>query len=86
MAGRVGGDEFMVFAQDVESEEAAVHLARRLTEHIESIPDLPDVTLSAGIALFPTHGKNFQELYKAADAALYQVKKSGKATCRLYGT
>ena len=86
VAGRVGGDEFMVYAQDVESGEAAVQLAIRLTEHIEAIPDLPSVTLSAGIALFPTHGKSFQELYKAADAALYQVKKSGKATCRLYGT
>ena len=86
VAGRVGGDEFMVFAQDIESEEAALHMAERVDTQIGSIPDLPDVSLSIGIAFFPSHGKSFEELYKAADAALYQVKRSGKAACRLYST
>lgn len=86
VAGRVGGDEFMVFAQDIDSAEAALHLAERIDAQIGSVPDLPDVSLSTGIALFPSHGKHFEELYNAADAALYQVKRSGKAACRLYGT
>ena len=86
VAGRVGGDEFMVFAQDVESPEAALHLAERVAAQIARLPGLPDVTLSIGIALFPQHGRLFEELYKAADTALYQVKNGGKASCRLYGT
>ena len=86
VAGRVGGDEFMVFVQDIDSPEAAVQLADRVRTQIIGIQGLPEVTLSTGIALFPNHGKCFEELYKAADAALYQVKRSGKAACLLYGT
>ena len=84
VAGRVGGDEFMVYAMDIDSPEAAVHLAERVAAQIGEIPGLPDVTLSVGIALFPLHGKTFEELYRAADTALYQVKKGGKSACRLY--
>ncbi len=85
VAGRVGGDEFMVFSQNIDSPEAAMKLAERVYNHIGSISDLPEVTVSMGAALFPTHGMSFEELYKAADTALYQVKKCGKASCRLYG-
>ncbi len=86
VAGRVGGDEFMVFAQDIDSPEAAMKMTQRIYDHVGNIPDLPDVSLSAGVALFPDHGICFEELYRAADAALYQVKRNGKAACRLYGT
>ncbi|MEG1940478.1 MAG: diguanylate cyclase [Eubacterium sp.] len=30
------------------------------------------------MAMFPTHGKNFEELYKKADRALYYAKEQGK--------
>ena len=84
VAGRVGGDEFMIYAQDVSSPEAALSLAERIRAQITAaIEDCP-LTVSAGIALFPEHGSRFEELYRAADAALYRVKKSGKAACRLY--
>ena len=36
-------------------------------------------TFSAGIAEFPTHGNDFETLYRAADEALYQAKESGKS-------
>ena len=42
------------------------------------------VSLSIGIAICPTHGKDFDELYRAADAALYAVKESGRANYKLY--
>lgn len=83
VAGRVGGDEFMIFVQDVGAEEAA-QLAERIGTQIRNLPDLPEVTLSIGIALFPAHGKCFAELYHAADAALYEIKKNGKATWRFH--
>ena len=83
VAGRVGGDEFMIFVQDVDAEEAA-QLAERIGAQVGELPNLPDVTLSIGIALFPTHGKTFAELYRAADAALYRSKKGGKATYHMY--
>jgi len=31
-----------------------------------------------GIAIFPDHGENGQEVLRAADAALYQAKRSGR--------
>ena len=83
VAGRVGGDEFMIFVQDVDAEEAA-QLAERISAQVGELPNLPDVTLSIGIALFPTHGKTFAELYRAADTALYRSKKGGKATYHVY--
>jgi diguanylate cyclase (GGDEF) domain len=68
----------------VNSAEAALGLAERIASQITETVAECRVTLSAGIALFPEHGKNFEELYKAADAALYKIKKSGKAACALY--
>ena len=84
VAGRVGGDEFMIYAQDISSPEAALSLAERIGAQITEATEDCHLTISAGIALFPEHGSSFAELYKAADAALYRVKKSGKAACRLY--
>ena len=42
------------------------------------------VSVSVGIAMFPEHGKTFEDLYAAADKALYYVKKSGRANWKLY--
>ena len=36
------------------------------------------VSVSAGVAVFPTHGKDVMELISAADAALYQAKGEGR--------
>ena len=84
VAGRVGGDEFMIYVQDVASGEAAVQLAERISEQVRQTLESYQVTLSVGISLFPAHGESFEELYRAADAALYTVKKNGKAACCLF--
>ncbi|WP_283813553.1 diguanylate cyclase [Bradyrhizobium sp. Leo170] len=36
------------------------------------------VTVSIGIATFPTHARAFRELLEKADAALYRAKASGR--------
>ena len=33
---------------------------------------------SIGVAVYPRDGRTFEELYKAADSALYSVKRNGK--------
>ena len=39
---------------------------------------LGPITVSVGIGIFPDHGENGQEVLRAADAALYQAKRSGR--------
>ena len=39
---------------------------------------LGSITVSIGVAAFPTHGSNAETLLKAADEALYRAKKEGR--------
>jgi diguanylate cyclase (GGDEF)-like protein len=39
---------------------------------------LRGVTVSAGVAAFPAHGKTNSELLRAADAAMYAAKRQGR--------
>lgn len=85
VAGRIGGDEFMVFLRNIADEDVAHRSSRRLEDRVRAaFRDIGGVTLSIGIALYPQHGNTFEELYQAADQALYQVKKNGKDAHRIY--
>ncbi|MCI9274406.1 MAG: diguanylate cyclase [Clostridiales bacterium] len=81
--GRVGGDEFMVFLKEISGEQVAEQKAEQVIKAFQEIPDEQDqrhnpLSCSIGIALYPHHGRSFQELYHKADHALYQAKKQGK--------
>jgi diguanylate cyclase (GGDEF)-like protein/PAS domain S-box-containing protein len=82
VVARYGGDEFIVLLPETQLGDALM-LAERMTiafsshEWEKPIEDL-EVTASMGCAAFPESGSNTQMLLKAADAALYQAKKSGK--------
>ncbi|QHI72997.1 GGDEF domain-containing protein [Aminipila terrae] len=39
---------------------------------------------SMGIAFFPEHGNDFNELYRKADTAQYQSKNNGKNKIKIY--
>ena len=84
--GRVGGDEFIVFAREADG-SAALRLATTIGSQTVGafVGGALEgrVSLSIGIALCPRHGSTFQDLYKAADGALYLVKEAGKGSCRL---
>lgn len=81
IVGRIGGDEFVVFMKNVGSREHAVNRVEELLRMIREIrveeTDL-SITSSMGLAFSPEHGKTYLELYKAADAALYQQKARGR--------
>ena len=65
-------------------------LSRRLTVFQEAVnADLKEATngiasLSIGIALCPEHGKRYDDLFDAADSALYYVKKHSKDAYQVY--
>ena len=84
---RIGGDEFAVLMLDIETledekiREKIRYINRELAGTIED--KLPAVSVSVGVA----HGavaENGTELFKRADAALYQVKQNGGRDCRVY--
>ncbi|MCC8043981.1 MAG: diguanylate cyclase [Clostridiales bacterium] len=85
--GRLGGDEFCVFMKNA-TPESAVEKADAICQMVRSIqikgqPDLT-VSCSIGVSLFPQHAKNFMDLYKKADKALYISKNSGRDQYTLY--
>jgi diguanylate cyclase (GGDEF)-like protein/PAS domain S-box-containing protein len=86
---RVGGDEFAILAPDADEEEM-IGLARRVGGKIADMSfDFGglDVRLTAslGIALYPKHALNGEEIVARADSAMYQAKLSGKNRWAVYG-
>ena len=82
--GRLGGDEFMMVLVST-SVAGAVRYAKRLLKRLDarkrlaeaSHPDRPFPTLSVGIAIFPEHGDDVDQLISVADQAMYAAKKGG---------
>lgn len=81
--GRYGGEEFAVLLPGVTMETAHT-IAERLRVRISKAKVIVDgqrieVTASLGVACFPSPGiENMNDLLKAADAALYEAKGSGR--------
>jgi diguanylate cyclase (GGDEF)-like protein len=81
---RFGGDEFVVFQQNIKSEEDAAGLARRivdrLSERYEIDNHLVEIGASVGIAMTAPPGISADTLMKNADMALYRAKADGRGT------
>ncbi len=81
---RLGGDEFAVLLGDVEGLQAVARVCRRIVEsfrcdiHINGVD--VQASTSIGVAIFPDDGDSVEMLYKAADIALYEAKRSGRNT------
>ena len=86
--GRIGGDEFMVFMRDIPRPEIAIKLAAKISDKARHLfrnePLEKHVSLSIGIAVYPEHGKKFEDLYRASDMALYFVKDHGRDFYKMY--
>lgn len=85
---RIGGDEFALLVSDV-TEEHLRALCERLMKVVGGLSfSLGEVRLSLtsslGVAVYPEHAGNPQELIAHADAAMYQAKDAGKNTWRVY--
>ena len=81
---RFGGDEFVVFQQDIKSAEDAAGLARRivdrLSERYKIDNHLVEIGASVGIAMTTPPGISADTLLKNADMALYRAKADGRGT------
>lgn len=91
IAVRTGGEEFVVFVQNM-TEKEIVKFALRIRDKVEElkIPHAWDevskyVTVSMGAAyIYPNSTNNFHQLYEDADKALYKAKGNGR-NCVVFG-
>ncbi len=82
VVARYGGDEFVVLMPDTSVEHAEL-VARRVVagivarRHPMSDGTEVGVGVSAGLAVYPTDGRTSAQLLQAADAAMYEAKRTG---------
>ncbi|MBM3106354.1 MAG: EAL domain-containing protein [Pseudomonas sp.] len=85
---RMGGDEFTALLDSLEYPEQAARFAEKLIERMSIYQEIDglEVTLgvSIGIATYPECGGSLDGLLRAADAAMYAAKQSGRQQYRYY--
>lgn len=85
---RHGGDEFLAILIHVKESHDLAAIARRIGENLSQPMDIGGhrvaVGASIGAAVWPDHGTSLEVLIRAADTAMYEVKRSGKGAWRLY--
>ena len=87
IVARMDGDEFVVFYINTSREEISNKLEKFVEEQKPArmingkmIP----FTFSIGVAMYPDHGKNFEELLSKVDIALYDAKYQGRGRFTVY--
>jgi len=85
---RIGGDDFALLWNGLKSREEVAALGERLLSILGRPFTIEGRTLtvgaSIGIALYPRDGRDFAELFKHADAAMYHAKDGGRAGYRFF--
>ena len=80
---RYGGEEFICLLSETD-EEGAYITAQKIREAIRGLAfgtpgeESVKVTVSIGVAAYPSHGSSFQGIVEAADQALYRAKEGGR--------
>ena len=85
IVGRIGGDEFIILIEDEHIAESRIQslLQKVNALKIEELQDFK-LSISVGMAFAPSNGTTFMELYRHADHALYQTKRTGKNNYKIY--
>ncbi len=84
LVGRYGGDEFLVLITSC-TQDQSIRYAENIRDMIARTElriqgyDAPlKLTISGGLAFYPTHGQSTSDLMHAADHALYEAKRKGR--------
>lgn len=87
---RFGGDEFTVLVTGDASNEAVENLASEILDAFAGPLTVAGqeiaISPSIGIAYYPDHARDAEELLRHADAAMYEAKARGRNTWRVYST
>ena len=87
---RISGDEFIVLAPQMDREEDAGFVARKILAEVGEPMLIHEqkcqVTASIGICFYPQHGPDEQTLMRNADAAMYVAKEAGKNNYQFFNS
>lgn len=77
VAGRIGGDEFMLFMSGIKDTDQLTRFADRVYRALKDNPEF-NATCSMGIAVGRAGSISYEEMFCTADHALYKAKANGK--------
>lgn len=84
------GDEFGVLLPNVIDPMHLIYLSKKIVqrcnERIKISQQIVRVTVSIGIAIYPSHGSDEESITKHAETAMYAAKSAGRNTYKLYAT
>lgn len=87
IVGRLGGDEFVLILPKRDASEAAL-VASSITESLVTPIRIANrqvpMSASMGISIYPDNASDIDTLIQQADAAMYQAKRAGRSTWRLF--
>ncbi|HEY0843830.1 MAG TPA: EAL domain-containing protein [Noviherbaspirillum sp.] len=82
IAGRIGGDEFLVVLSDVRDSTDAAQAARHIIDALGQPYHVAGLALhsspSIGIAVFHDDGEDMEQLIRRSDIAMYHAKEQGR--------
>jgi len=85
---RQGGDEFLVVLAEISDTDAVAATAAKILGSMSDPFAIEGhelgVSASAGIAVYPDDGTDFDTLLKKADTAMYNAKEAGRNTYRFF--
>ncbi|MEP7276261.1 MAG: EAL domain-containing protein [Betaproteobacteria bacterium] len=88
---RLGGDEFVIVLPQLDAEDGTVEVMAVISRIRESFKEpfhlsdqIPTLTCSIGVALYPADAPDAVELIKQADTAMYAAKESGRNAFRFF--
>jgi diguanylate cyclase (GGDEF)-like protein len=85
---RVGGDEFVVLLPDLSDEKQAIVAAEKIVSELVKPFIVANHVLqlgaSVGIAIYPDHDADLNNLIKFADSAMYAAKRQGRNCYVIY--
>ncbi|MRX28639.1 bifunctional diguanylate cyclase/phosphodiesterase [Kangiella sp. HZ709] len=85
---RHGGDEFLIMPKSnynkSDIENICINLISVLKQPFTINDDQLHIGCSIGVAHYPDHGNNYNELLRAADIAMYRSKSQGKDQFQIY--
>ena len=88
---RLGGDEFVIVLPQLAAEDGTVEVMAVISRIRDSFKEpfrlsdqIPTLTCSIGVAIFPSDAPDAIELIKQADTAMYAAKESGRNAFRFF--